>query len=62
MLNFNFIPTFFINNVQNSDANFIFRSLTMTFGILLCQTQMSKNSFAIPTTVVFVWVDVNFAN
>ncbi len=34
----------------------------MTFGIPLCRTHMSKNSFDVPTVVVFVWVSANLAN
>ncbi len=59
---FYFVPTFFINNVQNSDVNFTSQSFIMISGIPLCQTHMLKNSFAIPATVAFVWVDENFAN
>ncbi len=62
ILNFSLDPTFFMNNVQNYNIDFTSRSFTMTFGIPLCQTHMSKKSFAIPTTMVFVWVGANLTN
>ncbi len=50
ILNFNLVHVFFINSVQNFDVNFTSWSFTMTFGIPLCRTHMSKNSFVIFVT------------